>query len=255
MDVVEDDREPLLVELLGEDARLLLREHEPVAVVVVADVLLVEPRHGAAFPGRAERLLVPVDHEIEPVRIRARDEDDDAVVEDLAGRRVVLRREIVGEFHRHLSRGDLGGVKAARHEEDRARLLEELRLVLGLQAPGVGEQALDLPDAVEVLEVRLGADGGEDHRRAERGFTDLAHLNARTGVELREVVADRLPAGELEVGADLVAEMLARSRRLLLGRGGAGEEREEEGGEAHGAIQSVNAEGYEGYEGEEGWEG
>ena len=50
--VVRDDRLVLVLDLDGEP-RLLLREHEPVAVVVVADVLVVQvrvgPREGVPF--------------------------------------------------------------------------------------------------------------------------------------------------------------------------------------------------------------
>ena len=53
--VVHDLRQPVLVQQRVDDAGLGLRLHVGVAVVVVADVLLVEPRHRAVLVRRAAR--------------------------------------------------------------------------------------------------------------------------------------------------------------------------------------------------------
>ena len=49
--------------------RLLLRERVPVPVVVVADIVVVEPRQGRGLVLRAEPFVVPVRHPLRPVRI------------------------------------------------------------------------------------------------------------------------------------------------------------------------------------------
>src|SRR4026207_1641568 len=59
--LVEPDlREPLVVHGARDGPRLLLRQHPPAAVVVVADVVVVEPRLAPALVTAAEVLAVPL---------------------------------------------------------------------------------------------------------------------------------------------------------------------------------------------------
>ena len=63
--VDEELRVPLVVDGAAQGPRLGLREHVPVAVVVVADVVVVEPRQPAALVLRADVLAVVVgDHDL-----------------------------------------------------------------------------------------------------------------------------------------------------------------------------------------------
>ena len=101
--LVEPDlREPLVVHGAGHRLRFLLREHEPVAVVVVADVVVVEPGHAAALVFGPEVLPVPLGLHDLAVGVQGRDEQQHDVVEALLCRRVVGRRERVRPLHRHL---------------------------------------------------------------------------------------------------------------------------------------------------------
>ena len=70
MDVVDDLREPFLPEQLCD--RLCLREiqHEPVAVVVVTGVVVVELGRGCSLGLCAERFPIPVSDDVDAVRIR-----------------------------------------------------------------------------------------------------------------------------------------------------------------------------------------
>jgi hypothetical protein len=63
--VEPDGGEPLLVEDLSDRPRLPLGVHVHVAVVVVADVGVVEPGEGSGFLGGAQVGVVPVgDHRL-----------------------------------------------------------------------------------------------------------------------------------------------------------------------------------------------
>ena len=80
--VVENLRQPLVIEHAIDVLGLGLRRGEEVAVVVVADVLLVEPRQaGEAALRRIGIPHVPVGDEIVAVRV-GMDEEDDALVEE-----------------------------------------------------------------------------------------------------------------------------------------------------------------------------
>jgi hypothetical protein len=67
--VDEELRIPLVIDGAAQRARLRLREHVPVAIVVVADVVVIEPRQASAFVFRPDILAVVVgDHDL-PVGI------------------------------------------------------------------------------------------------------------------------------------------------------------------------------------------
>ena len=95
--------QPVVVKDLGHGPGLGQVEHVPVAVVVVAGVVVVEPGHAAALVLGADVFPVPVDDHLVAVRVVARHEEDDDVVEDLAGvEEGPAGDEVVGELHRHL---------------------------------------------------------------------------------------------------------------------------------------------------------
>ncbi len=70
--VVDYLRMPDVVNLVNDNLRLLLRERVPVAVVVVADVLVVEHGRVRALKGCAESLVVPVLYDIDAVGVQGR---------------------------------------------------------------------------------------------------------------------------------------------------------------------------------------
>ncbi len=116
--VEKDLREPLVVEDVVHHPGFLLGEHVEVAVVVVADVVVVEPGHAAALEGGAEVLVVPVDHQYLAVGVDGGDDDHDDVVEPGEQLGVGGGGDVVGEFHRHLGGADFGGVNGAGDQDD-----------------------------------------------------------------------------------------------------------------------------------------
>jgi len=65
-----------------DGARLDHVDRVAVAVVVVADVLLVELRCAGGFVGSAEVLPVPIDNHVLPIGIDGKPQNQDDVVED-----------------------------------------------------------------------------------------------------------------------------------------------------------------------------
>ncbi len=95
MHVEPDGREPVLVKDLAYLPGLELSVHVHVAVIVMANVRMIEPRHGSGFEVAAHVLVVPVHDQGLAVRIETRYEKDNGVVENLLGPRAVVRSEVM----------------------------------------------------------------------------------------------------------------------------------------------------------------
>ncbi len=212
--------EPVLPQQLRRELALFLREHVHVAVVVVADVRVVEVRHRAGFELGAEVLVEPIDDHDLSVRVGAGDEHQDHVVEDLLHDRRVVGRQPVREFDRHLRRADFGRVQVAGDDDDRLAGAEDLIAFGCARWPALEVQLpLHLLESVEAGH-RLGrADLDGDERAALGGLPEFAHLHSRrAGGDLPHVVDDRVVAHELVVRADREPDELLRADN----RGGGG---------------------------------
>ena len=106
---------PFREQHLARVLRLLHVHGEGIAVVVVADVLVVQPRRRRPFIFGSEILVVEVGHHDLAVRIEAGNQQEDDIVEDPLRLRIAPRHQLVGELGRHLSPANLGGVHAHRH--------------------------------------------------------------------------------------------------------------------------------------------
>jgi hypothetical protein len=205
--VEEELRVPAVVEDAVDRPGLLLGEHIIVAVVVVTHIGMVEPRHVAAFVGRAHVFVVPVDDHHLPVRIDRRHQEEDRGVEPGEHLRVAGGGHAVHEFQGHLGRADLGGVDGTGdHRDGLALRHQRAGLVLG-HPLGIGEAAGDLPVAVEVALVRFGGQDHDRHVVAEgRGPGRLDAHPVRGGVDKTQVFDDLRPGCELAVLPNPVAE-------------------------------------------------
>jgi len=77
--------EPVVIKNAVDGPRFTEVGHEPVAVVVVAGVMVVEPGHVPALELGPEIFLVPVDFHLVAVGIGRRDEEENDVPEDGRG--------------------------------------------------------------------------------------------------------------------------------------------------------------------------
>ena len=85
--IVMNLRMPALEHPVDEQPRLLLGERVPVAVQVVADVVVIEERRLRPQPRRSERRLVPLLHRVDAVGIDGRHDQEDHLVADPGPRR------------------------------------------------------------------------------------------------------------------------------------------------------------------------
>ena len=161
---VDDLRLPLPPGVL-EHARLDHVEHVGVAVVVVADVLLVELRQARQLVGRADVLHVPLGHHLLAVRVDGRPQHQDDVVEHRLRRRLVRPAdEVVGEERRVLRPGDFGRVQAAVDVDERLAFARE-RLRLGVGQPlRMRETLPDLAVPIDLRQVLRRRHQREVHR-------------------------------------------------------------------------------------------
>ena len=132
------------------EARLHLRQHEPVAVVVVADVRVVQPRQRPPFVRRPLVLAVPGDDGVEAVGVhRGHDQHHDRIEQAGQGR---IGRQLVGERQAHQTRGDFRRVDVVVDQHHGGLHDPQLSERRGGEPAGVREQALA---ALQLLEPPL----------------------------------------------------------------------------------------------------
>src|SRR5260370_33709337 len=83
MYVMDDLRMPGIENLIDDKLRLDLRERVPVAIVVVAGVLVIKLRRISAFVWSTQRFLIPVVDDVHAVGIRRRRQQNDRVAQNL----------------------------------------------------------------------------------------------------------------------------------------------------------------------------
>ena len=186
-------RKPLVVGGVRHRPRLFLREHVPVAVVVVPDVSVVEPRHTSAFVLRADVLAVPLGHHDLSIGIQRGHQQQNHIAQSTQRLRIFSGDECVRPLHRHLRRADLSRMDIACHQQDHFAVTHEAIYFLLRTSTRVGQLMRDLLILGLVLQILFGRDRGEDEVVIQRSRTHILHLNPR-----------RLRCQVLEIGNDLV---------------------------------------------------
>ena len=102
MDVIDNFGKPFFPKQPGDRLRLFQIQHEPIAVIVVTRVVVIKLRRLASFGRCAQRFSIPIGDDVNSVRIRRRNENQNRVTQNR--KRVFIGRagEVVGELHRHL---------------------------------------------------------------------------------------------------------------------------------------------------------
>ena len=154
MHVKDKLREPFLPIQLRDGLRLNEIEHEPIAIIIVPGVMMIQLRRRCAFALGAERLAIPICDNINAVGIRRRNKQKDRVLKYLFGLSVVCRREIIRKIHRHLRRHYLGRVYRASDRDNRFAVLYEIvEFTLIAYGARVSQSSADAAVFFEVLDV------------------------------------------------------------------------------------------------------
>ncbi|MNS72220.1 hypothetical protein D3C72_1056220 [compost metagenome] len=209
--VVDDLREPLAEELAVDVGRLGHGRQVVVAVVIVADVLLVQDRdRGELALQRVLVAHVPVGDQLHPVRVQRR-EQDDGVVQDAQGLGVFRRQPFMHGGDQGLGRDGLGRVQTAVDPDHGLALGGHGAGLFLVDTLGLGQTTRDLLIAVQVGQVLRRRDDGDILGAALGRLADLDQLHpvrlAGQGLQIG------FPLGVVDqvvVGPDLMAEGLAR---------------------------------------------
>ena len=144
---------PFPVEKAREVAALGEVHHERIPIDVVTGVLVIGPRHRAAFKRGRLVSVVPVHDEPVAVGIEHRDDDDDEVVEVMKRGFVRSRRQRVEKFHGGLGRADFRRVDARADRDDGlVRRCQPFRVLFRRQSR-IGKLLIGRADLVEVADV------------------------------------------------------------------------------------------------------
>ena len=122
MVVVDNLGKPFAIELLRDIPRFGHVEHEVVAIVIVAHILVIEDRWRRVFEGCSHVFRVPPGHERRPVGIHVRHEEQDDVVANEPGFFRFRGRQAIGQPRSCLAVGDLARVQAEVDPNHRAAL-------------------------------------------------------------------------------------------------------------------------------------
>ena len=209
--VVENLRQPLVIQDAVDVLGLGLGRGEEVAVVVVADVVMVEARQPGGAPLQRIRVAhVPVGDELVAVGVGVH-EQQDALVEEAQRFLVAAADHLVDRLHQLLRPEGLVGVKPAVDPDDRLALPGQCPGRLRRQALGERQPPRDVLVLCQVLVVRRRRHDRHQLRPSFRRLADLLDDEAiGLGVELAPVGGNLRVVGQLIVVAEVEAELRPR---------------------------------------------
>ena len=82
MNVVDNLRKPFLPKQMSNRFRLFQIKHEPIAIIIMAGVVMIEFWRLASFVRRAESLAIPIGDNVHAVGIRRRDQDQNRIAQN-----------------------------------------------------------------------------------------------------------------------------------------------------------------------------
>ena len=179
----------------------------------MADVLVIQPRHAAAFELGAFPLAIPVDGDDVAVGVERGKENQHHVAQRAEHLGIVRGRERMQQFRRGLRRGDFGGVNAHADRDD-----HRLPLAIASAAASPGTRGSARRKRVEANLFEPGEVFRRRHDRGDQpssfgrrpGIDDVDAIGS--GGDGFEVSLQARPVGELAIGAHPVAERGFRSR-------------------------------------------
>src|SRR2546423_15176809 len=95
MNVIDNFRKPFLPKKMSNRLSFFQVRHEPIPIIIVSGVVMVEFWRLASFVWRAERLAIPVRDNVYAVGIRRRDQDQNRIAQNCQRVRVVCARQVV----------------------------------------------------------------------------------------------------------------------------------------------------------------
>ena len=138
-----------------DDLGFLLGQHIEITVVVVADVMVVEPRHAATLVVGAEPLVVPIDDHVLAVGVDRWHDQQYGFVHPREFFGILGCCKVMNELGHHLSAANLGRVDRATDQGDDLALVHQLLRLLRCEVTRFGEEAGDLAQPHQIRLVFL----------------------------------------------------------------------------------------------------
>ena len=209
--VVHDLREPIAVHDLAHVLGFRLSDRVEVAVIIVADVLLIKSRNSEITIFWIGLLHVPVGTELHSVWVSVNKKDDD-VIQDSFGFRVVLAHHLIAGFDELLGAEDFAGVQTAIDPDNRLSFERKFFSLIVGEPFGYAEFLGDLLIPFEFLEIGRAGDDGHELVSPFRRFADGLHAHA-VGflVQQAPVVRELGVVGKVVVVPHLMPKELLRT--------------------------------------------
>ncbi|GIU77772.1 MAG: hypothetical protein KatS3mg005_1010 [Bryobacteraceae bacterium] len=179
VDVIDNLRPENIMQFFDDGPVFRLGEEIPVAVIVMADVFLIELGRTGALERGAQGAAIPGGHEVEAIGVDRRGENENHVVEHAQGARILSRGEAVGQLDGRMRGRHLGGVDAARDQNDGLPFPGQAGGFVRRRDAGVGEAALDVQISFQVPQGFRSGNHGRDHGTAFCGFAVFQKFDAR----------------------------------------------------------------------------
>ena len=201
MNVVDHLRVPHILHSSYRQLRFHLREHVPVAIVVVPNVGMKDFHRLRAFERRAHVLAIPLRHHVLAIRIHRWHQQENHVIQNLAVLRSVFGQQPVDVFHGRLRGRHFVGVYRAGDEYHGTSLRGQFRRFILGEPAWVRQTLLDLQVAIEMTQVVGGRNGQLDERFPPRRFPNFLELDAvrRCGRQFLKVIDYLPPIGQFAI--------------------------------------------------------
>ncbi len=214
VNVVNNLRVPDVLYSGDRIASLGLGEDIPIAIVIVAYIVLPQLGRLAAFIRCVQGFAIPASDDVHAVRIQRRDKDQDGVLADGLKSRRLIRQHFVRKLDGAVGGCDFGGVNGARHQNDILALRKQRFRFRGRGDARVGQTALNIAILVQLPQSFRRTDDGFDEWAAFDALAEFLYLNAsrRGFLQFVEIGDDLVPIEKNAIYTDLVTEMAFGSR-------------------------------------------
>jgi len=120
-------RKPLMVEHAGDRSGFGQIQHEEIAVIIVAGIMMVKPGHIAPFVLCSEILTVPIDNHLLAIRIDRRTEKHNNIIEGfLYIEKALTGDKIISQLHSHLRGSYFGRMDVAGNKQNGLAFFRQL---------------------------------------------------------------------------------------------------------------------------------
>ena len=154
MVIIDDLGIPLIIEHLRYSPGFRHIVHEPVPVIIMPDIIVVEPWRPGCLKRGADRAVIPESNNIKPVRIHDRHQQKDDILANMLHFAGIFRCHPPRKQRGHLGTCDFRCMQTGINPDDRPSLLRKC-LRLGLRNSPPGERCADILPPVQGCQILL----------------------------------------------------------------------------------------------------